>query len=136
MIVLVDTSVWSLALRRKKLNLSADQLGQLQKLEEILSADQVRLLGVVRQELLSGIKSRDEFLRMREQLRSMPDVALEIEDYEQAAELGNACRARGIAVGPIDMLLCAVALRRNWSIFTCDRDFERYTRHLPIVLFS
>jgi predicted nucleic acid-binding protein len=65
-----------------------------------------------------------------------PDVELEIADYETAAESSNTCRAHGIAVTPIDMLLCSVALRRGWAIYTAGRDFQRYAKHIAIVLLS
>jgi predicted nucleic acid-binding protein len=135
MMVLVDTSIWSVALRRKRHPLSADQQQQLQRLEDIVTEGRVRLLGSVRQELLSGVRSQEQFVRLQDQLRSFPDVTLEIEDYESAAEISNSCRARGILGGPIDFLLCSVALRRGWAIYTTDRDFERYAKHIPLTLF-
>src|SRR5271157_1585088 len=106
MMVLVDTSIWSLAFRRRRSELSAGQQQQLRALEEIVAEGRARLLGSVRQELLSGIRSHAQFLQLREQLRSFPDVELAPEDYEEAAQIGNTCRAQGIAVSPIDMLLC------------------------------
>ena len=136
MMVLVDTSIWSLALRRRKADLSRLQHEHVQNLEQLIVEGRARLLGVVRQEVLSGIKSAAEFLRLRERLRAFPDVGLEIQDYEDAANMGNQCRSHGIAVTPIDMLLCSVALRRGWAIYTSDRDFERYAKYTPIVLFS
>jgi predicted nucleic acid-binding protein len=136
MITLVDTSVWSLALRRRRPDLSRYQQEQVHKLEELLIEDRAKLLGAIRQEVLSGIKSVDEFVRLRRQLRAFPDVEIETTDYEEAAQIGNNCRTHGIAATPTDMLLCAVALRRGWAIYTSDRDFEHYAKYVPIVLFS
>jgi len=73
---------------------------------------------------------------LQKELRLFPDARLEIEDYETAAETGNVCPGDGVAGGPVDFLLCAVALRRGRAIYTSDRDFERYAKHAPIVLFS
>lgn len=134
MMVLVDTSIWSLALRRRKTDLSRLQHEQVQTLEQIIVEGRARLLGLVRQEVLSGIKSVPEFLRLQEHLRSFPNVALEIQDYEDAANIGHDCRSHGVAVTPIDMLLCSVALRRGWAIYTSDRDFERYAKYTAVVL--
>ena len=67
-------------------------------------------------------------------MRSFPNVDLETEDYESAAEINSLCESHGIIGSSIDMLLCSVALRRNWAIFTSSRDFERYARHAPIML--
>ena len=134
MIVLVDTSIWSLAFRRKKETLHANQQQQLHRLKEIIVEGRARLLGSVRQELLSGIRSPEQFGKLRDHLRFFPDVELETDDYESAANIRNTCSAHGIAGSPIDFLLCSVALRRGWSIFTADRDFESYGRHIPITL--
>lgn len=136
MMVLVDTSIWSLALRRKRHDLADAQLQQVRRLQDIIAEGRARLLGPVRQELLSGIRSSQQFTRLQEQLRSFPDAALETADYESAAEISNACRGRGIAGTPIDFLLCAAALRRSWAVYTADRDFERYAKYIPLTLFQ
>lgn len=136
MTVLVDTSIWSLMLRRNRHHLSQEQKAQLAALADLVQAGQVRLVGAVRQELLTGIRHREQFACLQQELRNFADVELETEDYETAAEVSNQCEAHGIAGSSIDMLLCSVALRRGWPIYTSDRDFERYARHLDITLYS
>ena len=76
--VIVDTSVWSLALRRKqqKDNSIAD------KLRDLIGDGRVILLGAVRQEILSGIKHQEQFEKLKDNLRSFPDLLLDAEDYE------------------------------------------------------
>ncbi len=101
-----------------------------------MTEGRVRLLGPVRQEILSGIRFPEQFSRLQKQLRAFPDVAVETEDYEDAAEMSNACRTHGIIGSPIDFLLCSVAVRRGWTIYTADRDFERYAKHLPLALYD
>ena len=105
-------------------------------LEELVAAGRARLLGAVRQELLSGIKHSQQFVRLQQELRNFSDVELETEDYEGAAEISNGCEAHGVVGSSIDMLLCSVALRRGWAIYTSDRDFERYAKYAPILLYS
>ena len=134
--VLVDTSVWSLALRRKSSDLNEVELGCRAALEELITAGRVEILGVVRQELLSGIRERTQYERIRLQLRSFPDLALAVEDYEQAAAASNKCRAAGIAGNPIDFLICSAAARRKFAIFTRDADFPLYRRHFRFDLFE
>jgi predicted nucleic acid-binding protein len=134
--VLVDTSIWSLMLRHNRRHLSRQQEAQVAVLEELVAAGQARLAGAVRQEILTGIKHREQFARLQRQLRDFPDVELDTGDYETAAEISNQCQARGIVGSSIDMLLCSVALRRAWAIYTSDRDFERYASHLDLSLYS
>src|ERR1039457_5787910 len=135
MMVLVDTSIWSLALRRAPRQLSPTQTKQLRKHEEIITEGRVRLLGPVRQELLSGIRCPEQFARLQKQLRAFPDVALEIEDYEGAAEMSNACRTHGIIGSPIDFLWCGLTVRRIRATSTAARNFERSASHIPLTLF-
>jgi predicted nucleic acid-binding protein len=133
--LLVDTPVWSLALRRKHADLSPREERVTQALAEVIRDGRAQLVGVVRQELLSGIREEERFRKLRDYLRAFDDPPLETGDYEQAAQMHNRCRARGIAGSAIDFLICATASRRNWQIFTTDQDFERYGRVLGLKMY-
>src|SRR5579862_7630717 len=130
--VLVDTSVWSLALRRKSESLSASEKLLVAELAELIREGRARMIGLVRQELLSGIKTAAQYEKLRTDLRHFPDVAIDTSDYELAAEAGNRCRAKGVVVSIVDILLCAVAMRREWAIFTTDPDFLNYSKVVPL----
>ncbi|MGI8604915.1 MAG: type II toxin-antitoxin system VapC family toxin [Verrucomicrobiales bacterium] len=130
--VLVDTSVWSLALRRRTGHVSPHAV----VLREIIAEGRAVLLGVVRQEVLSGIRHPEQHTRLKQHLRAFPDVSLEIEDYELAAQIFNTCMKKGIAGGPVDFLICATAHRRRYKIFTADPDIERLARHVAIDLLE
>jgi predicted nucleic acid-binding protein len=93
-------------------------------------------MGAIRQELLSGIREEENFHRLRDYLRAFEEPGIEVLDYEEAAQMHNRCRSRGIAGSAIDFLICAVAKRRDWHIFTTDRDFERYGRVLGLRLYA
>ena len=135
MMVLVDTPIWSLALRRRKEALRVRDQALESELAELLEARRAHIIGPIRQEVLSGLREEAVFLRLRDLLRPFPEPALTFEDYELAAEYSNRCRASGVAGSPTDFLICAVAARRDWQIFTTDRDFIGYARHLPIALY-
>jgi predicted nucleic acid-binding protein len=130
--VLVDTSVWSLALRRRAQNLSPAERSLVYELEEVIREGRVRLLGLVRQELLSGVKTSAQFEKLRATLRAFPDEPVHTADYEAAAKTSNDCRARGITASLVDILICAIALERSLLIFTTDPDFRTYARVLPL----
>ena len=132
--VLVDTSIWSLALRRKgdKLNPTERQL--VRELARLVDEGRARITGLVRQELLNGIQAPDQFERLREALRSFPDEISTTEDHEAAARGSNECRSKGIAASVVDVLLCTMALRRDWRFFTSDADFANYRRTIPFRL--
>jgi predicted nucleic acid-binding protein len=133
--VLVDTPLWSLALRRKSIDLSAHERQLTATLYGLVRLQQAALLGSTRQEVLSGIREESQFRRIREHLRDFPNIEIAAADYEEAAWVSNECRRNGIAGSPVDMLMCAVALRQDWQIFTTDHDFLHYRRILKIQLF-
>lgn len=133
---LIDTSVWSLALRRKPQDLNAVERSVVTELAEVIQEGRARIIGPVRQELLSGIKDSAQYEKLRLGLRVFPDELIGTSDYESAAKAGNDCRSKGIAVSTVDMLICAVALARRWSVLTTDPDFKNYARVLPIELHS
>ena len=127
--VIVDTSVWSLALRRhQKDGLIAN------KLRDFIEDGRVVVLGAVRQEILSGIKYQEQFDKLKDNLRAFPDLFLNTEDYELAADYFNVCRRNGIQGANTDFLICATANRRNYEIFTTDKDFISFSQYLPIIL--
>ncbi|MCG6138639.1 MAG: PIN domain-containing protein [Nostoc sp. LLA-1] len=131
MSVIVDTSVWSLALRRKT---PPDYSPTITILQNLITDDQVALLGAIRQEILSGIRNFEQFTRLRDYLQAFPDVELIPEDYEIAAEFFNTCRIKGIQGSNTDFLICAVAYRRSYSILTTDNNFHSFRMHIPIIL--
>ena len=133
--VLVDTTIWSLALRRRKGSISEMEQGLTALLGELIRENRVRLIGPIRQEVLSGIREPEQYERLRAYLRFFPDQPVGTPDYEQAALCSNQCRSRGIAGSEVDFLICAVALSRKWQILTTDADFKSYVKAVPITMF-
>ena len=126
--VLVDTTVWSLALRRKEPSEIA------LKLTEMIKGLLVVMIGPVRQELLSGISGEMVFDNLKSKLRAFDDMTITTRDYETAADYNNICRKNGIQGSHIDFLICAVACNNDLLIFTTDEDFKHYAKYLPIRL--
>jgi predicted nucleic acid-binding protein len=136
MLVLVDTPVWSLALRRTSTDLSPGEQRLTAALQELIRDGRAQLPGPVRQELLSGIRREPSFRKLRDQLRAFDEPRIEVADYEEAAHINNQCRSRGIAGSAIDFLICAAASRRDWQVFTTDQDFTRYASVIPLKLYQ
>jgi hypothetical protein len=129
--VLVDTPVWSHALRRRS---STERTAFSSELAALVQDGRVVMIGPVRQEVLSGIRERAQFERLRDHLRAFPDVEIATADYEEAASHFNRCRQKGIQGSNTDFLICAIATRKDFSIFTTDDDFGHFARVLPITL--
>jgi predicted nucleic acid-binding protein len=129
--VLIDTSVWSLALRRRH---PGREEAVVEELARLIADFEVAMIGPIRQELLSGIREQAQYLVLREKLRAFPDLRLESADFEMAASFFNRCRAEGVQGSNTDFLLCAVGHLRGMSIFTTDKDFDAFSRTLDIKL--
>jgi predicted nucleic acid-binding protein len=130
--VLVDTSIWSLALRRSE----HAQNPQAAELRRLIAAHAVDIIGPIRQEVLSGVRDKAQFERLETHLAAFADLPLAAEDYVTAAKFYNLCRAKGIQGSNTDFLICAVAVRHDLSVFTTDGDFPHFARCLPIVLYE
>ena len=132
--ILVDTSVWSLALRKKPKN--SEELVIISKLQGMITNSLVVVLGTIRQELLSGISDDSQFEKLKTAMRYYDDFRLYSEHYETAAKFHNLCRKKGIQGSHTDFLICAVANMERFSIFTLDKDFENYQNYIDISLIS
>ncbi|MFH0785986.1 MAG: PIN domain-containing protein [Pseudomonadota bacterium] len=132
--ILVDTSIWSLAFRKQLKSQADEQV--IQELSELIRELRVALIGPIRQEILSGISDKEKFKQLQKKLRQFDDEKLRTEHYEMAASLSNECRRHGIQGSHIDFLLCAVSLTNNCSIYTLDKDFEQFQKHIKIKLHA
>jgi len=126
--IIVDTCIWSLALRRNE----SRQSRYVEELTELIQEVRAQLIGPVRQELLSGVKSGKQFPLLKSRLEAFDDLPLDSGDYELAAEYFNAARKKSIQGSNTDFLICAISVRRDMPIFTTDKDFSHYQSVLPI----
>jgi len=132
--VLIDTSIWSLVLRKSKPKNQSDEIQKL--VADLIQEYRVSMIGPIRQEILSGIANQQQFIKLRNILRSFEDLPLSYLDYERAAEMFTICRKRGIQGSHTDFVICASAERYKLSIFTLDGDFQHYAKLLPVHLFQ
>lgn len=128
--VLVDTSVWSIALRRDRPPPSRE----LEALRAAIEGGNVCLLGVILQEVLQGFPSLDRTRRLVEHLSSFPMLSMHRGDYIHAAEIRNGCRVKGLAISTIDAQIAAAAINHRCTLLTLDRDFAGVARHFPLRL--
>jgi len=129
--VLVDTCIWSYALRHKNPDLDIEI-----KLKEIIKDGRLTIIGPIRQEILSGISNKTQFESLKEHLSPFEDMPLSSNHFIKAAEFSNICMKKGIQGSNIDFLICSVAYIENLEIYTKDLDFKNYKEYLPIELFK
>jgi len=128
----VDTSVWSLALRRDGASSAAQVAALVQTIE---NGEPILTTGLVLQELLqgfSGPKAREQIL---ERFAALPLLVPDRADHVEAAALRNLCRRNGIQIGTIDALLAQLCIRHNLLMLTSDHDFQRIADHCALRLW-
>lgn len=130
--VLVDTPIWSYALRSK----NKEYQSEIDSLISLIRDQRAIIIGPIRQEILSGYSELRKFRIIKEKLSYFDNTPILDVDYELAAEFSNKCRIKGIQGSHIDFLICAVANRIDIPIFTNDKDFEHYQKIIPINLFE
>jgi predicted nucleic acid-binding protein len=130
--LLVDTSVWSLALRRDR----PPNTPEVAMLAHALEAGElVVTTGLVLQELLQGFRGPKATKQIRERFSALPLLVPDLEDHVKAADLRNLCRPRGARIGTIDALIAQLCIRHGLTLLTTDRDFEAVAAHTSLTLW-
>jgi predicted nucleic acid-binding protein len=129
----VDTSVWSLALRRDQ-PAHGDEVAML--IRALETGEALFTAGLVLQEILQGFagpKSRDQII---ERFSALPLIVPDRDDHIRAAELRNQCRRKGVQIGTIDALLAQLCLHHDLTMLTADEDFRHVAKHSTLRVWT
>lgn len=132
MTLLVDTSVWSLALRRDA-EVATNEVLALR--EAIEGSDVVVTTGLVLQELLQGFNGPNDRQAIIDRFGALPLIQPDREDHVAAAEVRNACSRSGVQIGTIDALLIQLCGRYDLTLLSSDKDFLNAARFVPFNLW-
>lgn len=130
--LLVDTSVWSLALRRDG-DATQPEVGALRG--ALLGDDLVVTTGLVLQELLQGFSGPTAHDQIVDRFSSLQLVQPDRGDHIAAASLRNTCRRAGVQLGTIDALLAQLSIRHELTLLTTDNDFRHAAEHCPLTVW-
>lgn len=133
MTLFVDTSVWSLALRRDKVP-SSPEVNALR--DALQSGDMIFTTGLVLQELLQGFAGPRARQSIIDHFDDLPVLPPDRQDHIEAAELRNHCRRAGVQIGTIDALLAQLCIRHRLTLLTTDHDFVLAARHCPLKVWQ
>ncbi len=132
--IVLDTTVLSLAYRRRRG--SAEEPLPVRALREMILEDiPLSVPGIVLQELLSGVRTNEQFHRLHGLMEGFPILMAEHEDHVTAAQISNTCRRHGVTAAAVDCLIAAMAVTRDAQIFALDEDFEDMAPHCSLQLF-
>ena len=129
----MDTSVWSLALRRDQ-PAGRAEVGML--VRTIESGETLLTTGFVLQELLQGFAGPKSRSQIVERFSALPLIVPDRDDHIDAAELRNHCRRKGVQIGTIDALLARLCIRHDLTMLTADEDFTRVAKHSRLKVWS
>lgn len=129
----MDTSIWSIALRRDLPNRSQEVGALIHALE---SGEALFTTGLVLQELLQGFAGPKNRAQIVDRFSALPLIVPDREDHIHAAELRNHCRRKGVQIGTIDALLAQLCIRHDLTMLTADRDFMRVAKHSGLKLWT
>jgi predicted nucleic acid-binding protein len=132
MTFLVDTCVWSLALRR---DTKATE-PEVHQLKEALFGSEVVTTGLILQELLQGFSGPKAQAQIVECFAALPLIQPDRDDHINAAALRNTCRRAGVQIGTIDALLAQLCIRHKVTLLTTDKDFTHAARHCPLHIWT
>jgi predicted nucleic acid-binding protein len=128
--VIVDTDVWSEAFRKPK----GKESKQVTILKELILDVRVEMIGMIRLEILSGIRELERFEKFSKSLEAFSDKQVETSSYILAAKLLNLCRKNGIQGSLTDFIICACSIEWKTAILTKDKDYSLYSKYIPIEL--
>ncbi len=133
MSLFVDTSVWSLALRR---DTPPDTAAVRVLRRAIESGETLLTTGLVLQELLQGFLGPRARAQILDRFAAVPLLVPDREDHIGAADLRNRCRRAGVQIGTIDALLAQLCVRHGLTMLSTDDDFKRIAGHCALKLWS
>gem|GEM_PF-101328 len=129
----VDTSVWSLALRRDRPAESAET-GALGR--AIAHGEPLYTTGLILQELLQGFSGPKARERIVDHFSALPLIVPDRTDHIEAAALRNHCRRKGVQIGTIDALFAQLCIRHGLTMLTADDDFRHVAKHAPLEVWA
>ena len=133
MSLFVDTSTWSMALRRDSPSSSKEVQALLRAIE---SGEAILTTGIVLQELLQGFRGPRAREQILDRFAAIPLLIPDRDDHIRAAELRNRCRRAGMQIGTIDALLAALCIRHELTMLSSDQDFTQIANHCPLKLWT
>jgi predicted nucleic acid-binding protein len=129
----VDTSVWSLALRRDAPSDAAPVRALVRAIE---AGETLLTTGLVLQELLQGFSGPTARAQILQRFSALPLLVPDRDDHIQAAGVRNTCRRAGVQIGTIDALLAQLCIRHGLTMLSTDNDFSRIAAHCPLKLWN
>jgi predicted nucleic acid-binding protein len=127
---LVDTSVWLFALRKDPIPEIRDRI------DALLREDLVITTGIIKLEILAGVRSEKEYKRLEMRLDALDQVETGSDLWRCACEYGFRLRREGLTVPSTDVLIAACAKEEEAVLLHADAHFDLMARPLDLRVES
>ena len=133
MTLLVDTSVWSLALRR---DAPAAQPEVRALVDALAGPEMIVTTGFIIQELLQGFHGPKASTAIVERFSAFAFLSPSRDDHIAAAGIRNKCRRAGVQLGTVDALIAQLCMRNDFTLLTTDQDFVHAAKHCALKVWK
>ena len=127
---LVDTSAWILALRKSYLPVVKDRI------DHLLKEDTVLTTGIIKLELLGGVKTQKEFNRLKSRLDVLEEVQMDESLLNSAYTFAFDLRRAGLTIPSTDILIAACAMEAQAILIHADAHFDLIAGQFPLCVES
>ena len=114
--VLVDTSIWVDFLRSGRGRKAA-------AVEELIRSARAVTCGVVLAELLAGVKNLKQRRQLSDALAGLDYVEMREQTWRRTGDLAAELQSKGQTLPMSDLIVAALALEHDLSVFTSDSHF-------------
>lgn len=128
--VLIDTSAWLFALRTD-FNPAVRA-----RIDAILYESDVAINGMICLELLGGMRTEEEYTRLRDRLASLHHIDATRELWDAACHMAFTLKRRGVTVPYTDIFIAASALMHDALLVHADRHFDLIAWHAGVKVES
>jgi predicted nucleic acid-binding protein len=129
-LVLIDTSVWILALRKSPPPAVKDEVAHL------LAENRAAIVPLIRLELLGVTKSLDEFNRLNDRLSALHQISADEANWETAIQLAFKLRQQGKIIPYTDIIIASAAIINNCTLLHCDKHFDLMAENTDLKVKS
>jgi len=134
-VILLETSLLSVAFRHRRP--AESEPAPVMLLRGLVHENaSLGIPGIVLQEVLTGLREDRQASQVRQALTGFPVVLATEGDHRLAVGILEASRKAGKAVSTVDGLIAAMAIARQATLFTLDRDFTRIPTSCGLRLFK
>ena len=94
------------------------------EVDRLIAENRAATAGIVVLELLSGTKTEEEYLELKEDLEALVQLDITPNIWERASQLAYELRRKGVTIPSTDILIMTIAVESGSTLLHADRHFD------------